>query len=46
MKRISLFLFFIGCLFSLSATNYFVVTNGSDSNSGTIDKPFATLGKA
>jgi len=47
MKRISLFLFFIGCfLFSLSATNYFVATNGSDSNSGTIDKPFATLGKA
>lgn len=47
MKRISLLLFFIGCfLFSLSATNYFVATNGSDSNSGTIDKPFATLGKA
>ena len=47
MKRISLLLFFIGCfLFSLSATNYFVATNGSDSNSGTIDKPFATLDKA
>ena len=47
MKRISLLLFFIRCfLFSLSATNYFVATNGSDSNSGTIDKPFATLGKA
>ena len=47
MKRISLLLFFIGCfLFSLSATNYFVATNGSDSNSGTSDKPFATVGKA
>ena len=47
MKRISLLLFFIGCfLFSLSATNYFVATNGSDSNSGTIDRPFATLDKA
>ena len=44
MKRISLLLFFIGCfLFSLSATNYFVATNGSDSNSGTIDTPFATF---
>ena len=41
------FSFFIGCfLLSLSATNYFVATNGNDSNSGTIDKPFATLGKA
>lgn len=46
MKRILLFLFFIECFFSLSATNYFVATNGNDSNSGTIDKPFATLGKA
>ena len=47
MKRISLLLFFIGCfLFSLSATNYFVATNGSDANSGTIDKPFDTFGKA
>ena len=47
MKRISLLLFFIRCfLFSLSATNYFVATNGDDSNAGTLDKPFATLQKA
>ena len=47
MKRISLLLFFIGCfLFSLSATNYLVATNGDDSNAGTLDKPFATLQEA
>ena len=47
MKRISLFLlFFIGYYLSLPATNYFVATNGSDTNSGTIEKPFATLRKA
>ena len=45
-KHIGISLFFMGCFLSLSATNYFVATNGSDSNSGTIDKPFATLGKA
>ena len=46
MKRITLFLLFIGYYLCLPATNYFVATNGNDSNSGTIDKPFATLGKA
>ena len=45
-KHIGISLFFMGCFLSLSATNYFVATNGSDSNSGTIDKPFATLDKA
>lgn len=46
MKRIILFFFFYLLLFPLSATNYFVATNGNDSDSGTIDKPFATLSKA
>lgn len=35
----------MGCFLSLSATNYFVATNGDDSNAGTLDKPFATLQK-
>lgn len=46
MKRIILFFFFYLLLCPLSATNYFVATNGNDSDSGTIDKPFATLSKA
>ena len=46
MKRFYFFLSFIGMCLSLPATNYFVATNGSDTNSGTIEKPFATLRKA
>lgn len=45
-KHIGISLFFMGCFLSLSATNYFVATNGDDSNAGTLDKPFATLQKA
>jgi len=33
-------------IFNLCATNYFVATNGSDANSGTITSPFATLNAA
>lgn len=44
-KHIGISLFFMGCFLSLSATNYFVATNGDDSNAGTLDKPFATLQK-
>lgn len=43
---ITIILAFAGCFLPLSATNYFVATTGSDSNSGTIDAPFATLNKA
>ena len=46
MKRFYFFLSFIGMCLCLPATNYFVATNGSDTNSGTIEKPFATLRKA
>ena len=42
-KHIGISLFFMGCFLSLSATNYFVATNGDDSNAGTLDKPFATF---
>lgn len=45
-KHIGISLFFMECFLSLSATNYFVATNGDDSNAGTLDKPFATLQKA
>lgn len=45
-KHIGISLFFMGCFLSLPATNYFVATNGDDSNAGTLDKPFATLQKA
>lgn len=38
-KHIGISLFFMGCFLSLSATNYFVATNGDDSNAGTLDKP-------
>ena len=31
---------------SLSAKNYYVATDGLDTNSGTITAPFATLNKA
>lgn len=34
-KHIGISLFFMGCFLSLSATNYFVATNGDDSNAGT-----------
>ena len=37
-KHIGISLFFMGCFLSLSATNYFVATNGDDSNAGTLDK--------
>ena len=33
-KHIGISLFFMGCFLSLSATNYFVATNGDDSNAG------------
>ena len=46
MKRFYFFLSFIEMCLCLPATNYFVATNGSDTNSGTIEKPFATLRKA
>ena len=45
-KHIGISLFFMGCFLSLSATNYFVATNGDDSNAGTLDKPFATCQKS
>ena len=35
-KHIGISLFFMGCFLSLSATNYFVATNGDDSNAGTL----------
>lgn len=44
-KHIGISLFFMGCFLSLPATNYFVATNGDDSNAGTLDKPFATYKK-
>lgn len=34
-KHIGISLFFMECFLSLSATNYFVATNGDDSNAGT-----------
>ena len=42
-KHIGISLFFMGCFLS---TNYWVATNGDDSNAGTLDKPFATLQEA
>ena len=48
MKRISLcLLFYLFILIPLCATDYYVSTTGSDSNTGTsADAPFATIGKA
>lgn len=46
MKRICITFFLLGFFISLSARNYFIAINGNDSNSGTLDSPFATINKA
>jgi len=46
MKRICITFFLLEFFISLSARNYFIAVNGNDSNSGTIDSPFATINKA
>lgn len=48
MKKYLLFylLLFCACTLSVSSKNYFIAVNGNDSNSGTIESPFATLRKA
>jgi len=45
-KKIGYIALFALLSVSGKATNYYIATNGSDSNTGTIAAPFATLGKA
>lgn len=46
MKHSLSALFFLLLAAGTEAKTYFVATDGSDSNTGTIESPFATLGKA
>lgn len=46
MKRFNTLFCFLVLSIALSAKTYFIAVNGSDSNKGTIDSPFATLNKA
>jgi len=46
MKKVYLVLFIFFISFSLPAATYYVSTNGSNSNNGTINQPFASWQKA
>ena len=46
MKRFLTLMFLFCILTSVQATNYYVATNGSDSNSGTINNPWRNISKA
>ena len=46
MKRFRICIFLLCLPMMLAAANYYVATDGNDSNPGTIDAPLATLAKA
>lgn len=46
MKYLSIIMLSFCCSLIASAKDYFVATDGNDSNDGSIEKPFATLKKA